>query len=674
MTAGDEAASERPQMEAEASDHAVVTQVAGDYAEHHHNYVRGWEYLSAVGVGEDEIRLVEEAYVHTTRDDGVAQPVQRAVNALKRPLGQRNVVVLVGRPGTGRAATALRVLLDVGVSGKAIFNLVLDWDRPRTAQIPSTPGDGFILDLSAYRSLPKDFYEGLIDYQREAAKRDAYLVVLVTPETWKPGSAVATPAVECVGPSADEVARALVRHLAAHRENWLDELAELLGGATSPEAAARLARIIANPEIKKVDDAKSEYLNWNTYLLNWFEEHNSSEELRDRALLIAAALLERLPADIVMNAADRLFERVKGAVPPGGALAGLDLDKRLDAIGASRVDGDRISLSEERHALHESVLTHVWQQRPQLRRVLLNWASELSAPGGIAVKYLEHIADSVTRLAAGPNGGTVLQIVTKWTATDSKPHRRLAVGLLESMAVHPVIGAAVRKYLYDWAGQKNTSEALAQAIAKVCAGALGSEYPRVALTRLRILAARTDQRGAAEVAEAVRVLAARPDRRVLVLGEIVEWAQSEDPVMRQAGATAFLALTDLTGEEPISLSLAAELGGEPDVAPEDPLFVRGWRAAWRHEATAVQAQASLAAWLDSAEVSDEQVIDIAGAVLTGHLGDKGVADLLVGSDAITAVGRRRRRALFDRLLHAVAAPAEEPDEQQEQEQRTATAA
>lgn len=245
MTAGDGAAPERPQMEAEASDHAVVTQVAGDYEEHHHTYVRGWEYLSAVGVSEDEISFVEEAYVHDTSDAGVAQPVQRAVNALRRPVGQGNIVILVGRSGTGRYTTALRVLRDVGVAGKAIHSLIPDWDRPRTAQVPSTSGHGFILDLSAYRSLPKDFYQGLGDYQREAAGKDAYLVVLVTPETWKPGGLVSVPAVECVGPRADKVARAHVRHMAADRENWLDELKNLIGNTTSPEDAARLARIIA---------------------------------------------------------------------------------------------------------------------------------------------------------------------------------------------------------------------------------------------------------------------------------------------------------------------------------------------------------------------------------------------------------------------------------------------
>ncbi|TFV33204.1 hypothetical protein E4K10_30510 [Streptomyces sp. T1317-0309] len=261
----------------------------------------------------------------------------------------------------------------------------------------------------------------------------------------------------------------------------------------------------------------------------------------------------------------------------------------------------------------------------------------------------------------------MLTIVTQWTAMDSAQHRNLAVGVLESMATHARIGIAVRKHLYDWAKQKTTSEALAETIADVCAGALGHSYPRVALTRLRLLAAREDQLGAKAVAGAVRSLAAAPELRTLVLDEIVGWAGSADSVTQQAGATAFLALTDLTGDNSTGLAMAAELVDEPGTALEDQLFVQGWRAAWFHAPTAVRAKMSLAAWLDSSDVPDDHVIAIAEAVLVGRLGEAGVADLLVGS-AGTDVGVRRRKRLCERLLTAAvtatprSAENESPDE------------
>ncbi len=194
-----------------------------------------------------------------------------------------------------------------------------------------------------------------------------------------------------------------MRARAPERLDWLDDntdLAKLLGPTTSPSDAVRLARIIAGGDHGDENEVKDEFQNWDSFLGTWFEDHGRSEDLRDRALLIAVALLDSLPADVLMKAADRLFSRVKGALPPGGALAGPDLDKRLDRICAERVD-DGLSLRSARRGLDEAVLAHVWRQRPDLRDTLLDWVAEISAPKGVAVKYTERIAEGVTRLALG---------------------------------------------------------------------------------------------------------------------------------------------------------------------------------------------------------------------------------------------------------------------------------
>ncbi|OSC52431.1 hypothetical protein B5181_38785, partial [Streptomyces sp. 4F] len=112
---------------------------------------------------------------------------------------------------------------------------------------------------------------------------------------------------------------------------------------------------------------------------------------------------------------------------------------------------------------------------------------------------------------------------------------------------------------------------------------MGRSYPRVALTRLRLLASRGDRRGADAVARAVRTLAAEGELTSLVLGEIVAWAEDDDAVIQQAGATAFLALTSLKDENAIGRSLATTRTDKEGAAGvEDTLFVRGWRAAWKH--------------------------------------------------------------------------------------------
>lgn len=668
MSAVAEPPEEQIRQEAEASENAVVTQVAGDYEEHHHRYVRGWEYLGSVGIDADEARLVERAYVHAEGATASGErQVTRAVRLLKRPVGQHNVIVLTGPVDTGRRTTALRVLRDVGVDPENIHSLVLDWDRPRAEQLPATPQHGFVLDLSGYTSLPADFYQGLSGYQKEALGAGTYLVILAVPATWRPGTLASIPRIEHMAPPALDVARSHLKELNPERLPWLadgSDLAKLLTPASSPDDAVWLAEIIAEADDGAQSEVKEEFEGWQDHLLGWFKDHDGAEHLRDRALLIATALLDGLPADVVMAAADQLFRLVKGELPPGGALAGPDLETRLKIIEAERTDDDGLSLSHVRHGLDVAVLSHVWAQRPHLRKELLRWASQITGPKGVAAKYRAQVADALTRLATGPGGTAVLRIVTEWIASDSETHRRLAAGILESTATHPGIGVAVRKYLYDAATQTNLSEALARTVADVCAGELGREYPRVALTRLRLLASRADRRGADAVARAIRELAAEPKLRDLVLGEIVDWAETDDAVIRQAGAQAFLALTDLTSppdETPLALALVNELTASDENGSEDQLFVRGWRAAWRHEPAADQALTSLAAWLDSPAVPDEHAVGIAVAVLQGRLRDARVSELLVGQSVSAGPGRTRRIAVLGLLLPAAPDPAQSSD-------------
>jgi len=641
-----------PVQQAAASDHAHVTQVAGDYEEHHHRYVRGWEYLRGVGVDDSEMDLVEHAFVDCPGPGGTGQ-VENAVSMLTRPYGRGHMLVLCGETGTGRRTTALRVLRDAGVPREHILWLVLDWDQPRTEQLPHFKGHGFVLDLTTdRRALPEDFYTGLADYQKKAEADKAFLIILADPSTWKPGALATVPTVHVIRPPAPQVAEAHLQYSAAGRVDWLtsNPLDKLLTHATPVSDAARLARLVAHAKENDRAAVKEEFTDWREHLGRWFEEHCAPEDLRERALLVAAALLEKAPASVVLKAADQFFTQVGGELPRGGALAGRDLDQRLKTIRASPMDGEGISLEAKRHGLPEAVLKHVWQQRPQLRPVLLDWASQISAPNGIAVRHLRRIADCLVQLSLLPGGSTVLSVASAWIDTGRTAHQQLGVEVLETMALHPVRGAAVRKQLYDWAYQRTTSKELVKAVAEICAGRLGREYPRIAMTRLRLLASRDDEAAREAVADAVQTLARAPEQRPLVLSEIVAWAESADSTIRKAGATTFLALTDITSETLLPLPAAQEDADDATDTSAGQLFVRGWRAALLEPSAAKTAHGHLAAWLDSPRLPDDQVLPLATAVLRGCLGQAGTAELLVGSPESSDLGRVRRKRLLDQLI------------------------
>ncbi|MFB8183387.1 hypothetical protein ACFC8N_46980 [Streptomyces sp. NPDC055966] len=649
------------QQQIEASGQAQVTQVAGDYEEHHHQYVRGWQYLRSVSVDDGELDFAEHAFVDPPGPQGSGQ-VAQAVSMLGRPYSKSHVLVLCGEAGMGRRTAALHALRKAGVPRKQISWLILDWDQPRTEQIPHVEGRACILDLTDYRDLPEDFYTGLADYQKQAQAADAILVILADPNGWNPRTLATVPTVHLVHPSAAKVAEAHLRHLAAGRMDWLkhDPLTDLLAPEAPASDGARLARLIAEAKDDGQSAVGKQFTDWQDHLETWFERHSAPGDLQERALLIAAALLDGAPAAVVLGAADHLFTQVGGELPRGGALSGPDLDKRLKAIDASYTDGEAISLEEKQRGLSDAALKYVWRQRPQLRPVLLEWASQISAPNKIAVRHLQRIADCLVQLSLLPGGSTVLSVARRWIETDRVAHRQLAIQILETMALHPVTGVAVRKQLYDWAQQKTTSEQLTAAVASVCAGELGRRYPRVALTRLRLLASRDDDQARDAVADAVRTLVSTPEQRVLVLSEIVEWAESTDSTIQKAGASTFLALTDITSDILLPLPADQESTGEavntPDVL-SGQLFVRGWRAALQEPTAAQTAYRHLAAWLDSPKLQDDQVLPLAAQVLRGCLGQEGPSGLLVGSPDSSDLGRARRAQLFAQLISEVTSPA-----------------
>src|ERR1022692_4204310 len=177
MSVHTETSQARVRMEAEASGRSAITQVAGDYAEHHHSYFSSWAYLEAPVIDEEESRIINLSYVHGAKSSNQEQEVDHAVRLLQSPYGPSNVLVLTGPVGSGRRTTALRVLLSAGVKDEKLHSLILDWDSPRARQVPHTPGHGFILDLSEFGTLSQNFYQGLIEYRLKAMENGSYLII-----------------------------------------------------------------------------------------------------------------------------------------------------------------------------------------------------------------------------------------------------------------------------------------------------------------------------------------------------------------------------------------------------------------------------------------------------------------------------------------------------------------
>lgn len=148
--------------------------------------------------------------------------------------------------------------------------------------------------------------------------------------------------------------------------------------------------------------------------------------------------------------------------------------------------------------------------------------------------------------------------------------------------------------------------------------------------------------------DAVRTLAASPDRRSLVLSEIIRWVESTDTDIRMAGARTFLALAeagDVLLPAPDEQESPSSL---PTTLPGQLLCAAGGQRCRRPPWPRVPTRA----WLPgcSSQLSDEAALPLAAEGLRGYLGQVGAAALLVGSSTSSGVPRSRRRQLLDQLI------------------------
>ena len=134
--------------------------------------------------------------------------------------------------------------------------------------------------------------------------------------------------------------------------------------------------------------------------------------------------------------------------------------------------------------------------------------------------------------------------------------------LLERTVRDPVVGGRVRLQLARWARHSQTSRPLVAAIAEICAGALGEQYPTVALATLREILLRRDAGGTEAALAALTRLAGSDQHRRLVLNTLVRWMGHTHH--RYAGGRGFLRLMR-PDPGSVGLQLADDAQADPQV-------------------------------------------------------------------------------------------------------------
>jgi len=486
-------------------------------------------------------------------------------------------VVLAGPPGSGREITAMAAIRELEPKLPLRRFSLEDEEAGEIGGIgeiaAAGPGGWLLHAGDGLAALPR-----CVDTVRAAR---GYLAVIA--DDW--GEQLSgLPVVVLEPPDALEVYRHWVT--ARGHGGWADwdQAPGLLSGSP-PASGRRLARLVEEieqrgtlaPAAAQQDQVRQAYQDWNAELRAWFRAHRPPH---DRALLVAAAALAPDREDRVYAAAADLAGRLHIDVH-GAGLAWCPVTE-LGALLDEHQPNAWVVFRRLGYA--EAILRHTIADYPLARQDLLSWLAALVTESLAGLRPRVGLAGTYADVAAAHGeAGHIVRTARAWAEggrADPDLSANPAYLALSRTCLHPLVGARVRRALYEWSRRTGLPPTLQLVVAQVCE-LLGQTYPSVALTRLKHLAARGNDQVVRQVQRSVRALA-DGGQRAEVLRAVMAWCAPAGPEARPAaqrgqrrrvGAALFLEFAEPAGEA----GLPALLSGAGARTPAQCLD--GWRAA-----------------------------------------------------------------------------------------------
>lgn len=610
-----------------------------------------------------DLDVVRDAWVALGPHD---DSVLTAEDAAKKLNGDGlGLAVIAGPAGYGKRTAGIRALWDasrseVALTGKALSlkEIVPDWGTPDatdsevvvpdTKLMPDEAGTAYLLDVAAEISKwknPAQVAQSLLTHAGKLRQVGSRLVVIADERSWPEGvnGSLSSVVVRAkVRPSAHRVARAHLEHIHRHpdRLRWLNtatvsghqvgEAAHLLNDDSSPADAARLAVALSgvDEEVQgSLETAIAVFQQWRADVDSVFKSTRDNPD--DRALLIASVFLSGADALTIQEAARSLLNEPQ-ETKVRTILTGPDLTTRFREVKA-RVEGRTVTL-DHRPGFARAVLLHLWQQRADIHRPLLNWVDKITRSKQPGAARLTTIGDLLVHLAIAENDIRVIEQIHAWTdnGSNSTEHRELIARVLTTAAEADALGASVRAKLLTWA--QDESEAVTTVVALVCGSRFADHYPAMALVRLRHILNRADADLAVHTAQqALRGIALREQHLPRVWNTVSKWAVENRHL---AGHRAFLALLD-PREDPTVLQILLAAAERDEEIKE--AIVSGWSAALIDPRVHDECEQMLVAWAHAraeGQVPYDLITDILDQIVVRHLSSTPIAALVFGEPGV----------------------------------------
>lgn len=545
-------------------------------------YDGGWRAVRSGSVRTDYLVWIRDRYV-------AVADYERMFGTLK----SRNLLVLNGRPGTGRLTTALRLLDELAHGNVSRFDEGQDIEKLTAEDFAS--GRGYVLELTGADGAV--LTETKLDKLRDVVSTQSYCVVIV--ETDAGTNGIGGYAVEYGPPDRDQL---LQRHLTrevredddAGVEDLLVQLADTaelraaLGPKPRPIETAEMARLLAefgrgHLTLEQVQTQAAQLVQ--RQVVEWFadlaaarSDKSMNEALRLAAFRIALAVFNNSPYHIVANAgvnlAARFQDAVSGTAKKEPSLFADDQNRRLPISRAELVNGrmsfGRFSLAVDLAKYADDrfpvvLLSYVWQQHHNLRAAMVSWLQKQSKDPRPAIWV--RAAQATGLFCSLDFHFTYTKMIASAafaTGKKSQQRRLFAAITLDQAARDERITDAIRERLTYW--RRHGSEAQKWTAAAALGYDLGRRSIDSTLAELRVLGTPSEQQSALDESDHGDLvwISAYSLANLLAFGEVrpilrqlAVWTGSDRHSLRELAWCALLDLVDLYGSDLDLLQMSA---------------------------------------------------------------------------------------------------------------------
>ncbi|MCP2273905.1 ATP-binding protein [Actinokineospora diospyrosa] len=476
---------------------------------------------------------------------------------LRRVLQSHQVLVINAPSGTGRTTTALRLLDELCVEGV----LKLDPDTVlKTLDDKTFTGlHGYLLDrLDRNQSRELSLYH--LERLSAVLRRKGCMLVVITEQ------AVPLPAGDiehlvAVDLGAVEPRQLLERHLAWVLEQSPTTAAEpVLSHPEVGEVLGELTKDVSRSDLAKLGDLLAEVAtgqvdigavreryshNSRASFVDWFDHQI---DLPQRAFVIALAVFNDEPVQLVSRAATRLADMLAAVAGPRRATRGRPLFDTplatwIERARAEVVDGvedttlGAVAVRKARFrddSYPARVLEHLCAEYDQAFTVVADWLNALGGDGGGRVRVRAGMA--VGFLSRFDFIGIHDGVVLRWASTGDQHTRDAAVAALQLPAEHPALSRVVRTLLRNWIRDRSEEGWSRRQVAVRALGTTVAVSTDKALDLLRLASRYVDWETAYLIGESVSDLMCRVEEPVTVLDALVAWSDAEQYPLRRETA------------------------------------------------------------------------------------------------------------------------------------------